>query len=223
MKSKLTYIGQLNGFWKFYDDNKDKINTSDITLYMVLLRYCNKIGWKETFSVNPYIMDEMCPLAINTYYKSLANLHKLNIIIWDKGKHNVSNQKITIINFANSLANSLANNNNTINTYSDPFLFSESVNKETTHAPDKKDLNYFITFFEQRNIQKKEAEKFYYYYEQTNWKTKNGNNVENKDAAAQNWINRIEENEKEKSSGKKEKNYEFNTEILKDPNRLKFK
>ena len=40
----MKYITLINDFWRFYDENKNKLNTSDITLYLVILRYCNKQG-----------------------------------------------------------------------------------------------------------------------------------------------------------------------------------
>jgi len=106
---KIKYIEQINGFWYFYDKNKEKLSISDITLYFVLLRYCNKLNWLNPFTINPFLISEINPLSNNTYYKSLELLNNLGLIRWIKGKHNVSNMQITIIKFDNSLNNSIDN------------------------------------------------------------------------------------------------------------------
>ncbi len=130
----MKYIDLINNFWRFYDENKDKISPSEIVLYKVLLRYCNKIGWVNPFTINPYIMHEINPLSVNTYYKSFKKLNDIGLIKWAKGKHNVSNQSVTILKIntsvdislnnsidtslkfsvVNSPTNSLVNNNKTI-------------------------------------------------------------------------------------------------------------
>jgi len=77
-------------------------------------------------------MSEINPLSQNTYYKSLKTLNELGLIKWEKGKHNVSNLKVTIIKFKvsvnnsidtsikvsidNSIEVSIGNNNKTIDT-----------------------------------------------------------------------------------------------------------
>lgn len=106
---KLNYIQLINNFWLFYDEHKEQLNSSDIALYFVLLRYCNKLNWLNPFSVNPYLMTEINPLSQNTYYKSLKNLNDLGLITWKKGKNNISNQIVTILNFKVSTNNSIDN------------------------------------------------------------------------------------------------------------------
>jgi hypothetical protein len=109
----MKYIDLMNSFWRYYDENKDKLSVSDITLYFTLLRYCNKLGWINPFNINPYLMAEINPLSINTYYKSLKNLDNLKLIEWKPGKNNVSNAKITILKFNTSVVTSV---NNSIDT-----------------------------------------------------------------------------------------------------------
>ena len=103
----MNYIELINNFWIFYDNNREKITVSDIVLYKILLRYCNRIGWINPFTVNPYVMLEINPLSLNTYYKSLKHLNDLKLIVWNKGKHNKTNPQITILNFNNSIASSI--------------------------------------------------------------------------------------------------------------------
>ncbi len=105
----MNYIELINNFWNWYDNNKDKLSTSEIALYFVLLRYCNRLNWTNPFNVNPYLMLEINPLSINTYYKSLKVLNDCKLIKWEKGKFNVTYQNITILKIKNSLVNSPVN------------------------------------------------------------------------------------------------------------------
>ena len=106
---KPSYIDYINDFWRFYDENNGKLNVSDIVLYKVLLRYCNKISWINPFFIEPMLMAQLNPLSVNTYYKSLDNLSKLGIIAYEKGKHNVSKANITILKITNSTKSSINN------------------------------------------------------------------------------------------------------------------
>lgn len=148
--TKINYIQQINEFWRFYDENKSKLNTSDIVLYKVLLRYCNKIGWINPFTINPYLMAEINPLSQNTYYKSFKRLHDLKLIFWTKGKFNVSNQSVTILNIKFSLTDSL----NTSIDNSIKFSLTDSLtnnnktniqlNNNTIKQLNKKDFDFLI-------------------------------------------------------------------------------
>jgi len=134
------------------------------------MRYCNKTGWTNPFTVNPFLMSEINPLSQNTYYKSLRNLHDAGLILWNKGKHNVSNQKITMLNFKvsvdtstnNSIDNSIkfstnasiGNNNKTI----------KQLNDDTIKQLNKKDFNFllkseeFSSFLKSKKITLSKAE-----------------------------------------------------------------
>lgn len=125
----MNYIELINSFWRFYDENKDKISPSDIVLYKVLLRYCNKIGWINPFTINPFLMSEINPLSVNTYYKSFKNLNDIGLIKWTKGKHNVSNQQVTILKINNSVDTSL---NNSVDTSIVNSLGNSVVNNNKT-------------------------------------------------------------------------------------------
>ena len=150
----MNYIDLINNFWRFYDENKNDLNPSDIVLYKVILRYCNKIGWVNPFTINPYLMADINPLSQNTYYKSFKRLHDLKLIEWVKGKHNVSNQQVTILNIkvstnasinnsidnsikfsvGDSLSASVGNNNKTI----------IQLNNETIKQLEQKDFDFLI-------------------------------------------------------------------------------
>jgi len=159
---KLSYIDLMNNFWLFYDTNKDKIATSEIVLYFSLLRYCNKLNWINPFSINPFLMQEICPLAQNTYYKSLKILDSLKLIKWQKGRNNVSNQIITILKIEvciesridvcikysgeDSTEDSIGNNNKT----------NIQIDEKTIKQLDKKDFDFLINSNEFKNYLKNE-------------------------------------------------------------------
>lgn len=105
----MNYITLINEFWRFYDANRDKISVSDIVMYKVLLRYCNRVGWIENFFIDPFLMAEINPLSSNTYYKSLDNLQELNLIKYKKGKRSISKAQITVLNFKDSVNNRVEN------------------------------------------------------------------------------------------------------------------
>jgi len=152
----MKYIDLINNFWNFYDENNESINTSDISLYFVLLRYCNKIFWKNPFFVELTIMNELSPLSINTYYKSLDNLHNLKLIEYKKGKHNRNKAKITILKIknstmnsivnsiansnVNSTMNSIVNNNKTINTNIQEDLIDNEILLKNLLSYEKNEL-----------------------------------------------------------------------------------
>jgi len=179
----MKYIDLINNFWKFYDVNKERLNTSDVTLYFVILRYCNKLSWINPFEINPFLMAEINPLSTNTYYKSLDKLNNLKLIKWNKGKQNVSNAKITILNFKTSvnnsidnsikfsINNSIGNNNKTIrqldnNTNIPTFLkFSEYVKN--------KSIEYNLVYNESSLKQKYDS------WIVNDWKDGNNNKIKN--------------------------------------------
>lgn len=157
---KINYIHQINNFWRFYDLNKSKINVSDIVLYKILLRYCNKIGWVNPFTVNPFLMAEINPLSINTYYKSLKNLNDLKLINYKKGKHNVSNQAITILKINNSVNTSVETSIMTsVNTSVEVSVVNNNkteINSKTVKQLNKEDFLFLLKSKEFKSFLKKE-------------------------------------------------------------------
>ncbi len=158
---KLSYINLINDFWRFYDENNNELNVSDIAMYKVLLRYCNKINWINPFFVDPFLMSQINPLSTNTYYKSLDKLDKLGLISYEKGKHNVSKAKITILKIKNSLKSSV---NNSVDN-SIKFSVEDSIvnnNKTIIQSDDNtiKQLNIELSKKDEKiNEQQKEIEK----------------------------------------------------------------
>jgi len=159
---KLSYINQINEFWRFYDTNKESLSVSDIVLYKVLLRYCNKINWINPFTINPFLMSEINPLSQNTYYKSFKKLHDLKLIKWTKGKYNVSNQEVTIIKFKvchdSSINNSIDNSikfsvDNSLTTNNNTII---QLDNNTIKQLEKKDFDFLINSKEFKNHLKKE-------------------------------------------------------------------
>lgn len=171
----MNYITIINNFWRFYDDNKDKLNASDIVLYKVLLRYCNKVGWINPFSVNPYLMNEINPLSTNTYYKSLQRLHDLSLINYKKGKNNVSNSTITILKIKNSVNNSIDNSikfsvvnspvNSVVNSVVNNNKTIKQLNNKTIRQLDNNDFQEIINnenfkkYLKKNNLEIKEINK----------------------------------------------------------------
>ena len=171
----MNYITLINDFWRFYDENRDKLTVSDILLYKVILRYCNKTGWINPFSVNPFLMSEINPLSTNTYYKSLNSLNDLGLIIYNKGKHNVNNAKITILKIKNSTTDSLNNSVDNSIKFSTTDSLNNSVgnnnktiillNNNTIKQLRKEDFDFFIStkefkdYLESKNLEvsKKES------------------------------------------------------------------
>jgi len=158
---KINYIHQINNFWRFYDLNKNNINVSDIVLYKILLRYCNKIGWINPFTVNPFLMAEINPLSINTYYKSLKRLNDIGLITYIKGKHNVSNQSITILKIKNSTNTSIDNSimtsvKNSTNT-SVVNNNKTDINSITVKQLKKKDFDFLVNSKEFKSYLKTEG------------------------------------------------------------------
>lgn len=135
----MNYIELINNFWLFYDNTREKITVSDIVLYKILLRYCNRIGWVNPFTINPHIMLEINPLSINTYYKSLKHLNDLKLIVWNKGKHNKSNSQITILKINNSLTSSIDNQLVTNRNFNNS-LVNSTVNSLVS-SPEKNNKN----------------------------------------------------------------------------------
>lgn len=134
MRKGDNYISLINSFWRFYDENRNKLNVSDIVLYKVILRYCNKIGWINPFFIDPFLMSQINPLSINTYYKSLDRLHGFGLINYEKGKHNVSKSNITILKITNSTKTSI---NNSID---NSVKFSVVNNNKTIIQEDNKTI-----------------------------------------------------------------------------------
>lgn len=76
--------------------------------------------------------------------------------------------------------------------------------KQVKFIKQPKDCLAVIDFFEEKNFDKAEAEKFYQHYADRNWQTGDGEPIRDWRAVAINWMDRTELFEEENKPNKKE-------------------
>jgi hypothetical protein len=162
MDAKLSYIELINDFWHLYDDQKTMIKPAEISVYFMLLRYCNKLNWINPFFIDPFILSAINPVAPNTYYKSIDTLKKLGLIDYQKGKHNVAKQTVTILKIKNSIKNSINTSIDNSIKYSIEDSIDNSLainnntiiqsNNKTIIQSDKKPKGFDFSFFKNYNL-----------------------------------------------------------------------
>jgi hypothetical protein len=50
----------FNNFYRWIDENPDKVDTTTIAVYFALLNTANRLNWKEKFSIVLCDIQEMC-------------------------------------------------------------------------------------------------------------------------------------------------------------------
>lgn len=97
----MNYIDQINGFWERCETAK--ISGIEISVYMALLNYCNRLNWKNPFICHWDILCQNAKISKNTYYKSIEVLEKEGFLTYEKGQKNTAiKPTIFILEFKNN-------------------------------------------------------------------------------------------------------------------------
>lgn len=96
----MNYIEQINNFWAKSEDLD--MSGLDISVYMALLKYCNRLNWLNPFVCHWDIVCQTSKVSKNAYYKSIERLNDLGFIKYDKGvKNSTIKPKIFILELKN--------------------------------------------------------------------------------------------------------------------------
>ena len=96
----MNYINLINNFWN-KAENSD-LTGLDISVYMALLKYCNRLSWLNPFVCHWDIVCQTSKVSKNAYYKSIERLHFLGFIEYTQGKKNTNiKPKIFILELEN--------------------------------------------------------------------------------------------------------------------------
>jgi hypothetical protein len=97
----LNYLTQINGFWAKAESSE--LSGIDISVYMSLLNYCNKLNWLNPFVCHWDIVCQTSKVSKNTYYSSIQRLNDLGFIVYSQGiKNTTTKPKIFILEFENN-------------------------------------------------------------------------------------------------------------------------
>jgi len=97
-KYRINIFEQLNEFYKIMFNDQDKLNISEISLYMFLLYMNNKLNWCEWFRLPFDLIINGSGIGSNvTYYKALKKLQNKGLIMFVPGVNKARTVTIKII------------------------------------------------------------------------------------------------------------------------------
>lgn len=210
------YIKQLNAAMeKFIKD--DRLNPTHISLYLALFQYWNLNRFSNPFSISRGEIMKLSKIGSkSTYHKCIKQLHYWNYLEYVPSHNPFKGSKVIMFNFATSSKQALVYNSSNTgqalvhNSPNDEQALVSSktyINKkQIKHKQQPKNLINVEVFFLENKSDKKEAQKFFNYYEANGWKVGGKAPMQNWKAAARNWILNTENSNRLSRSGSRETN-----------------
>ena len=167
--------------WSF--ENPHKVTPNHIALYFFCIEHCNRLGWKQNFGLPTTMAKEAIGIrSYNTYIKTLNDLVDFGFIIMiEKSKNQYSSNIIALSNFnkAHDKALDKAMIKHMIKQDESTVQSIDSINKHKTINNKQITIIEVEDYFIENGYRKDVAEKFYNYYNVSNWKDAKGNKVKN--------------------------------------------
>jgi len=167
--------------WSF--ENPHKVTPNHIALYFFCIEHCNRLGWKQNFGLPTTMAKEAIGIrSYNTYIKTLNDLVDFGFIIMiEKSKNQYSSNIIAISNFnkAHDKALDKAMIKHMIKQDESTVQSIDSINKHKTINNKQITIIEVEDYFIENGYRKDVAEKFYNYYNVSDWKDAKGNKVKN--------------------------------------------
>jgi len=167
--------------WSF--ENPHKVTPNHIALYFFCIEHCNRLGWKQNFGLPTTMAKEAIGIrSYNTYIKTLNDLVDFGFIIMiEKSKNQYSSNIIALSNFnkAHDKALDKAMIKHMIKQDESTLQSIDSINKHKTINNKQITIIEVEDYFIENGYRKDVAEKFYNYYNVSDWKDAKGNKVKN--------------------------------------------
>jgi hypothetical protein len=167
--------------WSF--ENPHKVTPNHIALYFFCIEHCNRLGWKQNFGLPTTMAKEAIGIrSYNTYIKTLNDLVDFGFIIMiEKSKNQYSSNIIALSNFnkAHDKALDKAMIKHMIKQDESTVQSIDSINKHKTINNKQITIIEVEDYFIENGYRKDVAEKFYNYYNVSDWKDAKGNKVKN--------------------------------------------
>jgi len=167
--------------WSF--ENPHKVTPNHIALYFFCIEHCNRLGWKQNFGLPTTMAKEAIGIrSYNTYIKTLNDLVDFGFIIMiEKSKNQYSSNIIALSNFnkAHDKALDKAMIKHLIKQDESTVQSIDSINKHKTINNKQITIIEVEDYFIENGYRKDVAEKFYNYYNVSDWKDAKGNKVKN--------------------------------------------
>jgi hypothetical protein len=171
--------------WSF--ENPHKVTPNHIALYFFCIEHCNRLGWKQNFGLPTTMAKEAIGIrSYNTYIKTLNDLVDFGFIIMiEKSKNQYSSNIIALSNFNKAHDKALdkaldkAMIKHMIKQDESTVQSIDSINKHKTINNKQITIIEVEDYFIENGYRKDVAEKFYNYYNVSDWKDAKGNKVKN--------------------------------------------
>ena len=185
----VNYIKHLKNAWVLFSKDS-RLNPTHISLYMALFQIWNINRFPEEFFINREEVMRFSKIGSkSTYHKCVKELSYWKYIIYYPSHNPFKGSKIKMFKFETS-TEQVANSSSPINRQ---VLVSINKHIQTNKNKIKPlSLKEVLIFFKKKNWSKKEAQKFFNYYESVGWK-KGNHLIKNWHAAAESWVLKIDD------------------------------
>lgn len=219
----MNYIKLLNAaFSTFYFD--DRLNPTHISLYMALFQEWNSCRFMDEFYVNRRELMRVAKIGSkSTYHRCITELHSWEYLSYFPSNNPYKGSKIKMSILGTSDEPVAGQYNPILEQLAEQYyprgvpleghhhpkngqaLVSNTNNiKQANFIKQPKDCQAVVDFFEEKNFDKAEAEKFYWYYADRDWKTGDDETIRDWRAVALNWMDRTEFFDRENKPKKKQ-------------------
>lgn len=217
----MNYIKLLNAaFEKFYFD--DRLNPTHISLYMALFQEWNSCRFADEFYVNRRELMRVAKIGSkSTYHRCITELHSWEYLYYFPSNNPYKGSKIKMSILGTGDEPATGQYNPILEQLAEQY-YPRGVPLEGHHHPKNgqavvpntnntkqenfikqpKDCQAVVDFFEEKNFNITEAEKFYQHYTNRNWHTGNDEPIRDWRAVAINWMDRAELFESENKQNK---------------------
>lgn len=214
----VNYVKHLNYIFKVMAEDK-RLKAQHITLYISLFQFWNLNRFRNPISIS---RDEMMRLSkigsTNSYAKFINELSSWQYILYEPSKSALVGSKVHMFTFDTTKGATGNETDDTIGAQeTTPSINTKNklniLNKvnDLAHSQNKNliiknlempvSLELIKMFFSEKKVPGIEAEKFYNYYESKSW-TVGKTSMTNWEAAANNWILKIDDFRNENKSPK---------------------
>lgn len=217
----MNYIKLLNAaFEKFYFD--DRLNPTHISLYMALFQEWNSCRFADEFYVNRRELMRVAKIGSkSTYHRCITELHSWEYLYYFPSNNPYKGSKIKMSILGTGDEPATGQYNPILEQLAEQY-YPRGVPLKGHHHPKNgqavvpntnntkqenfikqpKDCQAVVDFFEEKNFNITEAEKFYQHYTNRNWHTGNDEPIRDWRAVAINWMDRAELFESENKQNK---------------------
>ena len=175
--------------WSF--ENPEKITPTHVAMYFFIIEHCNRLGWKEKFGLPTNMVKDAIGIKnYRTYTNALNDLVEFGFIkMVEKSKNQYSSNIIAIANFTiahtdaptKALDKALQKHSQkhckSIDSIDKPLTIKTNKQKNTEFIPPS--LSEAKEYFKESGYTEASAERFFNYYNISNWIDSKGNKVKN--------------------------------------------